>query len=101
MTKAAQPFGIITALVAAVLWLMGRWVHEVQRCLRGASAGVRSAEDCSALVGVPAPAFAMWLPLMVFSAIWAVYLLAKGHRWIGAATLIAALGVLLLAGSLM
>lgn len=101
MTKAAQASGIITALIAAVLWLMGRWVHEVQRCLRGASAGARSAEDCSALVGVPAPAFAMWLPLMVLSAIWAIYLLAKGHRWLGAATLIAALGVLFLAGSLM
>jgi hypothetical protein len=101
MTGAAQALGIMASILATVLWLMGRWAHEVQRCLRGASDGGRAIEDCAALVSVPAPAFALWLPLIGLSAMWGVVLLVKGKRTLGVATLGSAVAVLILAGSFM
>lgn len=101
MKKATHALGIAAALLAMVLWRLGRWLHEVRRCLRGASAGGRPLADCVARVEWPAPLFALWVPLMVLSALWGVYLLATGKRWLGTATLCAALGVFILTTSFM
>lgn len=97
----AHGVGLVTALLAAGLWLLGRWLHEVQRCLGKVGAGARPLDDCAPLIDWPRPAFGLWFPLMALTAFWGIYLLATGRGWLGATTLCAALGVFFLATSFM
>ncbi len=99
--KLTDSLGVLGGLIAGFLWFLSRWTHELQRCLRGASAGGREMDDCVSLLEWPLWVFHLWLMLAALSAGWGVLLIVRGRRAWGGAAIVGAIGVFIIAGSFM
>lgn len=99
--KLTDSLGVLGALIAAFLWFLSRWTHELLRCLRGVGAGAREMDACVSLLEWPLGVFHLWLLAVLLSAGWGVFLVATGRRVWGAGAIVGAIAVIIVAGSFM